>query len=268
MYDAFHQYVVPALLGLIEGLTEYLPVSSTGHLIVAERSLPYPGENRETFLIFIQLGAILAVLLLYLGQFKRLLDFKSGGGFDGKSGLLKLLLCSLPALVTGVLFGSAIKHYLFSPVTVAIGLIAGALLILYAESRNVEPRVLEFEALTYRHSFLIGCFQCLALWPGMSRSGSTIVGGLLIGCKRTVATEFSFLAAVPIMCAAVGFDLLKSLGHLHTSDLEPFAIGFVVAFISALFAVKALINFVSRYSLRGFAWYRIVFGCVVLAIYI
>ncbi len=253
------------LLGLVEGLTEFIPVSSTGHLILFGDAIGFSGERAKAFDVFIQLGAILAVVVLYFRTFLGLLRFgEPETGMSGVLGCFKLFLACLPALVLGALLHKFIKAHLFAPVPVAIALILGGVVLVVIE-RLTKPKLIGgVDAISPRQALLVGLFQCLALWPGMSRSGSTIVGGMLLGIPRGVAAEFSFLVAVPVMCAAVGFDLLKSAHALQTSDIPLFATGFVVSFLSALLAIRIFIDVLRKYSLAAFGWYRIVLGIVVL----
>ncbi len=260
--------VTALILGLVEGITEFLPVSSTGHLILAGHALGFTGERADTFEIFIQAGAILAVVVLYLPRFTALLDLSGGtkslDGFRGWSGMVKIGAGCAPAFVFGALLHKAIKQHLFSPFTVAIGFVVGGLLIIVVERLYRQPVVDTVEKLSLRQCLGIGFFQCLGLWPGMSRSGSTMIGGMLLGCSRQVAAEFSFLLAVPVLLAAVSLDMYKSAALLQSADFIPFAVGFVVSFITALVAVKALIGFLGKHSLLSFAVYRILFGAVLL----
>ena len=249
-----------AILGLVEGLTEFLPVSSTGHLIIASDLLGFTGEKAATFDVVIQVGAILAVLVLYWKKFLGLLIPREESTLSGVHGIFLLILTTIPGAGLGLLLHEHIK-VLFTPESVATALLCGALLMLLTE-RYIEKRgrgeggrllneISAFQALG------IGCFQCLALWPGFSRSASTILGGMLLGVSRRSAAEYSFIAAVPIIIGAAGYDLLKSF-HLFTSADIPFLFcGSVVAFISAIIAIKTFIRLLSHTSLRPFAWYRI-----------
>ncbi len=256
-------WYIALIMGLVEGLTEFLPVSSTGHLILAGHALDFTGPKADTFEIAIQLGAILAVVVLYHERFLGLLKTDPAKPFSGPRGIWLLFLTSLPALGIGFLAHKAIKTYLFGPRTVALALFVGALVMFaveaYAERqrRSRKRPVDSLDAMTPRLALSIGLFQCLALWPGFSRAGATIMGGMLMNADRKTAAEYSFLAAVPVMCAAVGYDLLKN-GHLFTSgDLVFLAIGFVVSFVSGWAAVKGFIGLLSRFTLRPFAWYRL-----------
>lgn len=249
------------LLGVVEGLTEYLPVSSTGHLILFGDLLSYTDEKAKTFSIFIQTGAILAVVILYWRRFWLLLDFSNNSGFTGKKGILKLFVASLPAFILGALFHSSIKMYLFNSFSVALAFIVGALIMLLVEGKFSTSQTNEsLESLSFRKCFLIGLAQCAALWPGMSRSASTIIGGMLTGLDRKSAAEFSFLVAVPVLSAAALYDLLKSWSHLTAQDLPDFIVGFLVSFLVAALAIKTFIAFLSKFTLRPFAYYRILVG--------
>jgi len=249
-------------LGIVEGLTEFLPVSSSGHLIIAGHLLDYTGPKAAVFEVFIQLGAILAVVMLYFNRFMGLLKNTPKVPFSGVRGLWMLFLTSLPASILGLLLSSHIKTYLFNPVTVSFALAAGAVFILcvekFAPTRSGEnAKYASLDEVTPKLAFGIGCFQCLALWPGFSRSAATIMGGMLLGTRRTLAAEYSFLAAVPIMFAATGYDVLKHYHLFTTADIPFFAVGFVVSFIAALVAVKTFIALVGQMTFRPFAWYRL-----------
>lgn len=261
-------FSVAFILGIVEGLTEYLPVSSTGHLILAGHLLGFTGEKAACFEIFIQLGAILAVVMLYWDRFLGLIlphvrEAKGEKVFAGMRGVLLLGLTTFPALVAGYLAHKAIKAYLFGPITVAWALGLGGIGIILAERYKPEPRVKELDELGYGQALLIGLFQCLSLWPGVSRAAATIVGGLFSGLGRKIAAEYSFLAAVPVMVAATSYDLYKARSFLDVSDLGVFAVGFVVSFVSAAIAVKAFISVVQRWSLLPFAYYRIVIAPII-----
>jgi undecaprenyl-diphosphatase len=251
---------VAAVLGVVEGLTEFLPVSSTGHLILAGRLLGWTGAGAATFEIFIQLGAILAVVVIerrrFLGLLTGLFD-KSSGGFSGARGLLLLGTTTAPVLVAGYLFHDTIKTRLFGPGPVVAALLAGGVAMLLVERFLKAPRIAEVDGLTWGPALAIGVCQCLALWPGVSRSAATILGGMLCGLSRRAAATYSFLAAVPALSAAVLYDLHKSWGLLQPSDAAPFAVGFVVSFLAAWAAVRTFVALLSRFTLRPFAWYRI-----------
>lgn len=253
---------VAGILGIVEGLTEFLPVSSTGHLIVAGTLLDFTGQKASCFEVFIQLGAILAVVALYWNRFVDLVprtapSFSNNEGFAGWRGLVLLGLTTLPALIAGYLTHKYIKEHLFGPLTVAWALGLGGIGILVAERLKPDPGASDLDSITYEQAMLIGLMQCLSLWPGVSRAAATIIGGLFSGLDRKVAAEYSFLAAVPVMVAATSYDLFKTLEYLRISDFTFFAVGLVVSFISALAAVKTFIRLVQRWSLAPYAYYRI-----------
>jgi undecaprenyl-diphosphatase len=257
--------VIAVILGLVEGITEFLPISSTGHLILVGDALNFLGDKAGTFEIVIQSGAILAVLVLYKERFLGLLKpAELGDSFRGISGISKLACACAPAMFLGFILHKSIKFYLFNPASVATALIVGGLVMLWLEHRRPAASINSLETITHRTAFLIGCFQCFALWPGISRSGATIVGAMLLGAKRAVAAEFSFLIATPILLAATAYELYKSFHLLSASDLPVFLMGFFVSFISALLAVKAFVRILSHWSLVPFAIYRIALGAVVL----
>ncbi len=261
--------LIAAILGVVEGLTEFIPVSSTGHLILVGDAIGYKGDTAAAFDVFIQLGAILAVVYLYWPTFLGLLDFKAGTAakdFRGQRGILCLLVASLPALVVGFLAHHYIKEHLFNSSTVAAALIVGGLLMILIEHRQAANKVERIEDVSYMQCLGIGLLQCLSLWPGMSRSGSTIIGGMVCGLSRAAAAQFSFLAAVPVMVAATGYDLLKSMAFLHAADAPVFLVGFVVSFVFAVGAIRFFVSLVSRCTLVPFAIYRIILGVVVLLV--
>ncbi len=251
------------ILSIVEGLTEFLPVSSTGHLILVGDLLGYVGEKAATFEVVIQLGAILAVVVLYWGRFWGLLRPQPYVRFSGLRGILLLLLTSLPACVLGLIAHPWIKQYLFTPATVAAALAVGALCMIVVERRKFRPTSITLDDLTPKMALGIGCFQCLALWPGFSRSASTIMGGMLLGARRGMAAEYSFIAAVPIMVAATGYDLLKSWHLFSMADLPFFAIGMLGSFLAALAAVKIFVALLGRITLVPFAVYRLLLAPLV-----
>jgi undecaprenyl-diphosphatase len=254
--------VAAAVLGLVEGITEFIPVSSTGHLIVAAEWLGLGGERWKTFNVFIQLGAILAVVWHYRALFLRVLRHAAlpvNRRFVGN-----LLVAFLPAAVIGFLARDFIKERLFSTGVVALALIVGGIAILLIERWQPATRHEEVESLPPRTALGVGLVQVLALVPGVSRSGATILGGYALGMSRRAAAEFSFFLAIPVMVAASGYDLFKSRDALSVADVPIFAVGFVVAFASALVVIRAFIGFVSRSSFAAFAWYRIAAGLLLL----
>ncbi len=245
------------ILSIVEGITEFLPVSSTGHMILVGDLLNFTGPKAASFEVVIQLGAIMAVVVLYFGRFWGLIRPKPYARFAGMRGIFMLLLTTIPACVFGLLAHSTIKQHLFNPMAVTFALAAGAICMIIVECRKIRPSYISLDDMTPRLALGIGLFQCLALWPGFSRSAATIMGGMLLGAKRGLAAEYSFIAAVPIMVAATGYDLLKSWHLFSMADLPVFAIGMIGAFLSALLAIKAFVALVSKTSLIPFAVYRL-----------
>lgn len=252
------------LLGLVEGATEFLPVSSTGHLIIVSDLLDFMSvEKREIFEIVIQLGSILAVVWLYHARlYKVLRTVKSD--INAQRFVFQLLIAFLPLALIGLVFHKQIKNLLFHPVPVAMALIAGGFLILLIEKLALKARTHSIEEMNSWQALKIGFAQSLALIPGVSRSGATILGGMSFGLSRQVATEFSFFLAIPVMFAATGYDLLKHRDLLSVEDAGLFLIGFIAAFFSALVAIKTLIRYVAGHDFKIFAWYRIALGILVL----
>ncbi|EGV36540.1 undecaprenyl-diphosphate phosphatase [Neisseria weaveri] len=252
------------ILGIVEGLTEFLPISSTGHLIVIGDLLNFH-SNGKVFEIAIQLGAVLAVIFEYRKRFTHVV---SHIGRDQKVNrfVLNLAVAFIPAAVVGLLFSKQIKTFLFNPITVAAALILGGFFILWVERRQTtrKPKVTNVDDMRIRDALVVGCAQIFALVPGTSRSGSTIMGGMLWGLERKVATEFSFFLAVPVMIAATTYDVLKHYKLFSAQDIGLIVVGFVAAFVAGLLAVKALLKFVSAKNYVPFAYYRIVFGGLIL----
>jgi undecaprenyl-diphosphatase len=255
-----------AVLGLVEGLTEFIPVSSTGHLILVGDWLNFSGPSAKTFEIFIQLGAILSVVWIYRDRVFRV-PLEAPHDPASRRLLLNLLIAFLPAAIVGLAAHDAIKRILFGPLPVAVAMLAGGLVILVIERWAPATRVTEVEGITPRLALGVGLAQVLSLFPGISRSGSTILGGYVLGLSRRAATEFSFFLAIPVMLAATVFDLLKSRADLHSADIPIFAVGFLVAFASALVIVRGFLGWVGRHSFVPFAWYRLVVGTLLLVYY-
>lgn len=251
------------ILGVVEGLTEFLPVSSTGHQIIVADLLNFGGERAMAFNIIIQLGAILAVVW----AFRRKI-FTTVGGLRTQPASRRftanLVIAFLPAVVLGVLFADKIHEYLFNPITVAVALIVGGCVMLWGEKRNHTVRVEEVDEMRWSDALKIGFAQCLAMIPGTSRSGSTIIGGLLFGMSRTAATEFSFFLAMPTMVGAAVYSGYKYRHLFVVADLPVFALGFVVSFVFAMIAVRGLLKFIASHSYAVFAYYRIAFGLLIL----
>ncbi|WLI26501.1 undecaprenyl-diphosphate phosphatase [Pseudomonas simiae] len=252
------------ILGVVEGLTEFLPISSTGHQIIVADVLDFTGDRFNAFNIIIQLGAILAVVWEFRGK---IFEVVSGLPTQRKAQrfTVNLLIAFLPAVVLGVIFADLIHHYLFNPITVATALVVGGIIMLWAERREHEVHAETVDDITWKDALKVGLAQCLAMIPGTSRSGSTIIGGLLFGLSRKTATEFSFFLAMPTMVGAAVYSGYKYRDLFQPADLPVFAIGFVTSFIVAMIAVKGLLKFIASHSYAVFAWYRIAFGLLILA---
>ncbi len=252
------------ILGIVEGLTEFLPISSTGHQIIVADLLDFTGDRFNAFNIIIQLGAILAVVWEFRGK---IFEVVSGLPTQRKAQrfTVNLLIAFLPAVVLGVIFADLIHHYLFNPITVATALVVGGIIMLWAERRQHEVHAETVDDITWKDALKVGLAQCLAMIPGTSRSGSTIIGGLLFGLSRKTATEFSFFLAMPTMVGAAVYSGYKYRDLFQPADLPVFAIGFVTSFIFAMIAVKGLLKFIASHSYAAFAWYRIAFGLLILA---
>ena len=252
------------ILGLVEGVTEFLPISSTGHLILAGQLLGFNGEKAKVFMIAIQLAAIFAVVWEYRVRLSHVaVTLRSEPASQRLA--INLMAGFLPAAVLGFLFYKEIKHYLFNPIVVASALVVGGVLILWAGRRKHVVSTPTVDDLNWRRALAVGFAQALAMIPGTSRSGATIIGGLFLGLSRKAAAEFSFLLAIPTMFAATAYDLYKNWQLFDLNDVPLFMVGGVASFVSALIAVRTLLKFVSRHDYTVFAWYRIVFGGVVLA---
>ena len=257
---------VAIILGIVEGLTEFLPISSTGHLIITSDLIGFTGMRAEAYEVFIQLGAILAVVWEYRTRLLRVatdLVKPAGGGNPARGFVLNLFLAFLPAAVTGLLFHDYISEHLFSVPTVGAALIAGAVLILIVEALPLKPGPEAAEQIRWKQALGVGCAQCLALWPGFSRSAATILGGLGIGLNRKAATEFSFFLAIPTMFAATIYSLLKNLEHLEASDAGWLSLSFVISFLVAWLSIRWLLRYVTTHNFRIFAWYRIGLGILI-----
>ncbi len=252
------------ILGVVEGITEFLPVSSTGHQIIVADLIGFGGERALAFNIIIQLGAILAVIWEYR---RKIIDVVVGLPKERQAQkfTVNLLIAFMPAVVLGVAFADLIHEYLFNPITVAAALVIGGIVMLWAERRDHAIRAETVDDMTWTLALKVGFAQCLALVPGTSRSGSTIIGGLLFGLSRKAATEFSFFLAMPTMVGAAVFSGYKYRDLFQPGDFAVFAIGFVTSFIFAMLAVRALLKFIGNHSYAAFAWYRIGFGLLILA---
>lgn len=256
-----------AIMGLVEGLTEFLPISSTGHLILTGSLLGFNDDKAKVFEIAIQTGAILAVILVYWKKIQHSVVSLSSEP-SSRRFVLNVLIAFVPAVVIGLLFGKVIKAHLFTPQVVASAFIVGGFIILWAERRHIKnptlARVENVDAMTPADALKVGLVQCLAMIPGTSRSGATIIGGMLLGLSRQTATDFSFFLAIPTLICAGAYSLYKECELLSMSDIPMFAVGLVVSFFSAWLCIRWLLRFIANHNFIGFGYYRIVFGLVVL----
>jgi len=257
-------YLKAVILGVVEGLTEFLPVSSTGHLIIAGQVIGYTGDKAKVFELVIQSGAMLAVIWEYRARFGRVL---AGLHRDpaAQRFAINLGVAFLPAAVLGLAFGSAIKQHLFHAVPVAAAFILGGLIILWVERSRRRTTVEQVDDMTWKDALKVGLAQSFALIPGTSRAGATIIGGMLFGLSRRAATEFSFFLAVPTLIAAGAYDFYRNRGLFDAGDLGVFSAGFFVSFVSAFLCVRWLLRYIASHDFSVFAWYRIAFGAIVLA---
>lgn len=261
-----NDYLISIFLGIVEGLTEFLPISSTGHLILANEFVNFTGHFAKMFDIVIQLGAILSVVVYF---WHRIFPFSTSKTFKEKKKILSLwgktIVGVFPALIIGAAFGNIVEEKLFNPVVVSITLLVGGIILIFIENRNMKSKITDINALSYRTAFSIGLIQCLAMIPGTSRSAATIIGAMLLGASRIVAAEFSFYLAIPTMAAASAYSLLKTGVGMTSHEFVLLAIGFVVSFIVALFVISSFMNYISKKNFKPFGYYRIVLGILVLA---
>lgn len=258
--------LIALIIGIVEGLTEYLPVSSTGHMIIVGHALDFTGPKADSFEVIIQLGAILAVVVLYWKRVLRLFgieDEKTKQQTGPKLNLLHILIGIVPAMGVAFVLRHQIK-LLFAPETVIIGLVVGGIFMWIAEKWQPEVTAETMDGITYKQALFVGISQILSLWPGFSRSGATIAGGMLTGASRAAAADFTFLMAIPIMTAATGLELIDNVKNFTSSDIVFFIVGFVVSFIVALLAVATFIKLVGRLKLTYFSYYRFVLAIIVL----
>ncbi|MDM7950303.1 undecaprenyl-diphosphate phosphatase [Hydrogenophaga sp.] len=255
-----------AVMGVVEGLTEFLPISSTGHLILTAALLDMPGEKIKLFEVVIQTGAIMAIVSLYAAKlWQTLVSLPTER--QAQRFTLNVLVGFFPAALAGVLFIDFIKGVLFSPLVVALGFIVGGVVILWAEhlqARGVPARVDDVDSVRWQDALKVGLIQCTALVPGVSRSGATIIGAMLLGFNRKAATEFSFFLAIPMLFGAATYDIYKNRDLLSAADIPFFAVGLVMSYLSAWVCVKWLLRFVGNHTFVPFAWYRIAFGGLIL----
>ncbi len=260
-------YLKAVILGIVEGLTEFLPISSTGHLIVVGDLLNFNDERGKVFEIVIQFAAILAVCWEYRAKLASVTNGLLQKQEAAQRFTLNLFIAFLPLAILGLLFGKAIKEHLFAPMPVALAFIIGAFIILWAEKRKHTITIASVDDMHWKDALKMGCAQALALIPGTSRSGATIIGGLFFGLSRKAATEFSFFLAIPTLTMATLYEVVKYRHDFHADDLGIFLVGSIASFISAFFAVRGLLRYISRHDFTVFAWYRIAFGLVVLGTY-
>ncbi|WP_137936143.1 undecaprenyl-diphosphate phosphatase [Chitinivorax sp. B] len=256
------------ILGLVEGLTEFLPISSTGHLILVGALLDFNDDKGKVFEVVIQLAAILAVCWEYRVRLINVTKGLTTHDATSQRFVMNVLIAFMPAAVLGFLLVKAIKTYLFNAICVATAFIVGGIIILWAESRaSTHTRVQSIDEMTPMDAFKVGVAQCFAMIPGTSRSGATIIGGMLFGLSRRTAAEFSFFLAIPTMFAATVYDVYKHRDLFVMSDAPVFLVGSIASFVSAFFAVRGLLRFISNHTFEVFAWYRIVFGIIILLTY-
>jgi undecaprenyl-diphosphatase len=260
--------VKAAIMGIVEGLTEFLPISSTGHLILAGALLGLDDAKGKVFDIAIQTGAILAVIIVYWQKIRDTIVALPTQR-QAKRFAANVLVAFFPAVVLGLLFGKAIKAHLFTPVVVASAFIVGGFIILWAERRHAQaataPRIRDVDDMSGLDALKVGLVQCLAMIPGTSRSGATIIGGMLLGLSRKAATDFSFYLAIPTLIGAGVYSLYKERALLSLADLPMFGVGLFFSFVSAWLCIRWLLRYIASHTFVGFAWYRIAFGIVVLA---
>ena len=264
-----NSFLKSIILGVVEGFTEFLPISSTGHLIIVNQFVDFTGSFAYVFDIVIQLGAILAVVVYF---WNRLIPFGGRKRAGEKKGILdlwkKAIVGVVPAIFIGGIFGRYVKEYLFNPVTVSIMLVVGGILLLYLENRKKEITINTIADLSYRDAFVIGIIQCLAMIPGTSRSAATIIGAMFLGASRLVAAEFSFFLAIPTMCAATAYSLLKTESALNPDQILVLFVGFVVSFLVAWLVIASFMKYITTRDFKPFAYYRIILGIIVLIYFI
>lgn len=270
MTEATLQLIKAFFLGIVEGITEFLPISSTGHLIIVGKWIEFTSTEGKVFEVVIQLGSILAVMWIFRARLIKMITGTLKRDPVEVAFTRNLIIAFLPSAVIGFLFIKMIKALFFQPAVVVVTLILGGLIMLWVE--RVRPpgqanlRVVTattLESISWKQALIVGFAQCLAMIPGTSRSGSTIIGGMLAGIERKTATEFSFFLAMPTMLAAASYDMYKNAGLISQSDMLAIAVGFVTAFLSALLVVRAILTFISKHTYRAFGWYRIVLGVIV-----
>lgn len=260
-----NDFVNSIILGIVEGVTEFLPISSTGHLIIVNRFIDFTGRFANTFDVVIQLGAILSVVVYFR---KRLFPFGAHVTPEQRKQIFtlwfKAVVGVIPALILGAVFGSIIEEKLFNPITVSLALVVGGIVMIYLENRKRDSRINSISELTYKTAFAIGFIQCLAMIPGTSRSAATIIGAMFLGASRLVAAEFSFFLAIPTMVAASAYSLLKAGGNLSLHEIGLLVTGFIVSFIVALAVIAVFMRYITKHDFKPFAYYRIMLGTIIL----
>jgi undecaprenyl-diphosphatase len=262
-------YLIAIIQGIVEGLTEFLPISSTGHLILTGHLLGFTDDRAKTFEIVIQLAAILAVVTLYFHRFLRFIPTSKNNklkGFNGIHALKTLLITTLPAVIAGFVLHDFVKDKLFTPMTVALGLFVGGIILIIFERFVPKPKSKSLEEITNKQALGIGLAQIFSIWPGVSRAASTIVGGSFLKLDRSTAVEYSFFAAVPVMVGATALDLAKNIDVLKSSDIPLFILGLVSSYVTAILAITYFLKFVKNHSLAIFGYYRIVLAIIVLLV--
>ncbi len=259
------QILIAILLGIVEGVTEFLPISSTGHLILLIDILGFDAPKGKVFEIVVQLGAILAICVLFRQRITGVV-LHLHNHQPARNLAIKIIIAFLPAAIAGALLHSFIKEHLFSPLVVSVMLVVGGMIILLIERIKPSERIMQIEGIDARQALIIGLCQAIAIIPGTSRSGATMMGSLMLGINRKCAAEFSFLLAIPTMLAATTYDIYKNYQHLSVDDAQIIAVGFASAFFSALVAVRFLMNFLGRHGFAPFAYYRIALGAIMLTL--
>lgn len=260
-------YLIAIIQGIVEGLTEFLPISSTGHLILTGHLLGFNDDRAKTFEIVIQLAAILAVVTLYFHRFLRFIPTRTNNnlkGFNGIHALKTLLITTLPAVIMGFVLHDFIKDHLFTPITVALGLLVGGIVLLIFEKFVPKAESKNLDQITNKQALGVGVAQVFSIWPGVSRAASTIVGGSFLKLDRSTAVEYSFFAAVPVMVGATALDLAKNIDVLKSSDVPLFAIGLITSYVTAILAITYFLKFVKNHSLAIFGYYRIILAMLVI----
>lgn len=262
-------FLIAIIQGIVEGLTEFLPISSTGHLILTGHLLGFTDDRAKTFEIVIQLAAILAVVTLYFHRFLRFIPVKKNNklkGFNGIHALKTLLITTLPAVIAGFLLHDFIKDHLFAPITVAAGLFVGGIVLIFFEKLVPRAEAKNLDEITKKQALGIGIAQIFSIWPGISRAASTIVGGSFLKLDRSTAVEYSFFAAVPVMVGATALDLAKNIDVLKSSDIPIFALGLITSYVIAILAITYFLKFVKNHSLAIFGYYRIFLAVLVFTL--